>query len=266
MKKITFLSALVGIIMLFAVNVKADLIEFDGIATLGDPYTDQVGKYSGDHILYYIPLTVPAGVYGDDEDADGNTVSFADGYGTGIDYGDSPLDGPPMDMYVYFDIGDSTVDEIRFWFLDLDLGTDNDPDGFFETMKIMDTGTKLDGFYEEWFNDDGTAGNEINGIDGSTVTNLGGNNYEVVINGLNITSDTGDYWLHLQFEALSISHILPNGLPWEDGTRLRNTLEEIGVTMVTNAPIPEPATIALLGIGLAGLAGGAIRRRFRKQK
>jgi PEP-CTERM motif len=31
-------------------------------------------------------------------------------------------------------------------------------------------------------------------------------------------------------------------------------------------PIPEPSTIALLGIGLAGLAGTAVRRRFKKVK
>lgn len=37
------------------------------------------------------------------------------------------------------------------------------------------------------------------------------------------------------------------------------------ITVTEAAPVPEPATIALLGIGIARLAGGAARRKLKNK-
>lgn len=62
-----------------------------------------------------------------------------------------------------------------------------------------------------------------------------------------------------------VSVVPPHGVVWGPaGTTMTNNHVVMG--RYSGDPIPEPTTMALLGIGLVGLVGGAARKKWKKKE
>ena len=107
-------------------------------------------------------------------------------------------------------------------------------------------------------------------------TDVAGSTFPFGITGTNIllatlsftTSIAGNFSVGIYSDLSDLNAVLalfnlfafPGPLPIDMTTSANITVTEAGT-----APIPEPATIALLGIGIAVLAGGAARRKWKNK-
>ena len=231
-------------LLIFGLAGPATATIIDGVATLNGS-TTQVGvtNVAGD-IVYYIPLTDGADqTYGFDPDGGGPLPAE----GTTSDSGQAPINGALLHMYLYFaiptgEVGTSLIVQTK----DLDLIPTNDPAGFFEALTLYGGNGLPNARFTDFAIIDALATATVTNNDPGT-----NNDISIVFTGLSIAS--GSYWLHFGFDAYT-------GSPITGGT-WRNTQEKILGITISTVEVPEPTTLFLMGVGLAGL--GFARRRKR---
>jgi prepilin-type processing-associated H-X9-DG protein len=145
-----------------------------------------------------------------------------------------------LDMYMFFDDFEhpTAAASLLFLFKDLDLESDNTPSNLFETVQFSTAAGDFTGVLD-------THGN------GANYWMFGGNDFRAIF--------------FPDVVSLITSSSLTVKLNFTGDGYGQNTKEKIKGVLLTKPapPIPEPSTMILLGLGLAGLV---MRKRLAGQK
>lgn len=177
----------------------------------------------GDAIEYFIPLGNGSGVYGAGGTGD-------NGFGQTSDFGNG---GGVLSMFLMFTpVSTTTPSQLNIWFEDLDLVGVNDPNGFLETVNVIDAG-----------------GSSIVGGPITNISNLlvsGDDDSQLLSLALGVVA-TNPFFLQLNFSSSFSSY----------GT---NTPEYL-IAEVTPVPLPAALPLFAGSIGLIGFLGWRRKRK-----